>query len=750
MKLIRELCRIMQCFTRSLSHPPTCIRVPLVAVLLMALSAAVTHAATFQVAMSNFVFSPANLTINIGDTVTWTVQQGSHDTVSGVSGVPSGVWNSNNQYHRLMNVNETFSFTFNTPGTFPYYCTPHWTFGMIGTIRVIAPNSPPTVSITSPADGANFSAPADITVSASASDPDGAVTQVQFFMNGNPIGTDSVPPYTATATNLGPGNYTFSATATDNAGATGSASVSVTVSGQQPTITNPPQSQTVNAGSDVTFTVQATGSPPLNYQWFLGQTAINGGTGPSLLLTNVSSADSGTYTIQVTNSFGSASASATLTVTNPPMGTPPTITTQPQSQIVNAGTNVTFTADAIGSAPLNWQWFFNTLPITDATNSSLMLSNVTAANAGDYFAVVTNNFGSAISSNATLAVTVCDYALSNDAATFDAGGGTNTVNVITSPDCSWTVGNTNTWIEIASATTGVGPGVVNFIVLSNSTRIARSGVLLIAGKTFTVTQAGFVFAAHSDFNHDGQSDFLWQSFDGRLRLWFMNGLTRVGSMLLRNGKRVAPGWEVVGTHDFNADGNEDILWQHSTGWLAVWFMNGTNLVQSQLISRPPPGPLWRVVGIGDFNRDGQADFLFRHRNGYLLVWFMNGVTPVRQSLLSNGDSIAPLWRIAGVADVNNDGQPDIIWQGPDSSIVVWFMEGTLPVSGPFLSNLPRLNARIVGLNDLDQDGHVDFIWRRPDGRLIVWLMDGTNRLDSLSINGAEPLSTYWKFVAPKK
>src|SRR5436190_1294067 len=79
-------------------------------------------AATFSVSMRNFVFSPASLTINVGDTVTWTDQQGNHDTVAGVGGVPSGVWNSNNQYHRLMNVTETFSFTFNTPGTFPYYC----------------------------------------------------------------------------------------------------------------------------------------------------------------------------------------------------------------------------------------------------------------------------------------------------------------------------------------------------------------------------------------------------------------------------------------------------------------------------------------------------------------------------------------------------------------------------------------------------------------------------------------------------
>lgn len=396
------LCRIIQRLTRSISDLPLhSVRVAIAALLCVSFAVNVAQGATFSVTMRNFQFSPANLTINVGDTVTWIDQQGMHDTVSGVSGVPSGVWRS-----PLMQPPQTFSFTFNSPGTFPYYCTPHWPLGMSGSIQVIAANSPPNVSIISPPSGANFSAPADITIEANASDPDGAVTQVQFFMNGAPIGTDSAPPYAATVNNLGPGNYTFTATATDNAGATASASVSVTVSGQQPTITNPPQSQTVNAGSDVTFTVQANGSPPLSYQWFFGQTAIGGATTPSLFLTNVSSADSGTYTVQVGNSFGSASASATLTVTNPPMGTPPAITSQPESQTVNTGTNVAFSAGAIGSTPLSWQWFFNNLPIVNATNSSLVLSNVTPANAGNYFAVVANDFGSAASSNATLTVIV--------------------------------------------------------------------------------------------------------------------------------------------------------------------------------------------------------------------------------------------------------------------------------------------------------------------------------------------------------
>src|SRR2546422_118944 len=170
-------------------------------------------AATFTVTMTNVKFTPPSLTVNVGDTVTWTDTQGNHNTVSGEAGVPDGRgWNSNSQYPPpfIMSPGQSFSFTFTKPGTYPYYCEPHWTLGMVGTIRVIAPNSPPTVSMISPGDHADFPAPADIPVEASASDADGTVRQLELFMNGTSLGVLFAPPYRTTVHNLGPGPYTFS------------------------------------------------------------------------------------------------------------------------------------------------------------------------------------------------------------------------------------------------------------------------------------------------------------------------------------------------------------------------------------------------------------------------------------------------------------------------------------------------------------------------------------------------------------
>jgi RHS repeat-associated protein len=98
------------------------------------------------------------------------------------------------------------------------------------TITVTAGNQPPTVSITSPTDGASFTAPATIALTVNASDPDGTVASVTFLQRTTAIGTVSVAPFTFNWTNVAAGSYALTAVATDNAGAsTTSAAVNITV-----------------------------------------------------------------------------------------------------------------------------------------------------------------------------------------------------------------------------------------------------------------------------------------------------------------------------------------------------------------------------------------------------------------------------------------------------------------------------------------------------------------------------------------
>src|SRR5439155_26165252 len=98
----------------------------------------------------------------------------------------------------------SFSFTFNVPaGNYSYFCTPHFTLGMVGGITVAAGNNPPSVSIFSPINGATFPAGTNIIIQASASDSDGTVARVDFSSNGNLIGSAFAQPYTVTLSNVG-------------------------------------------------------------------------------------------------------------------------------------------------------------------------------------------------------------------------------------------------------------------------------------------------------------------------------------------------------------------------------------------------------------------------------------------------------------------------------------------------------------------------------------------------------------------
>jgi hypothetical protein len=77
---------------------------------------------------------------------------------------------------------------------------------------------PPTVAITNPPDGSVFSAPATINLSATASDTDGSVTNVQFFQGTISLGNVATSPYMLSVQDLGAGDYAFSGVATDNNG----------------------------------------------------------------------------------------------------------------------------------------------------------------------------------------------------------------------------------------------------------------------------------------------------------------------------------------------------------------------------------------------------------------------------------------------------------------------------------------------------------------------------------------------------
>lgn len=251
-------------------------------------------------------------------------------------------------------------------------------------------------------------------VSVSASDPDSgpaALTYAWSAISGP--GTVSFSPNgsatanVATATFGASGTYSLRVTVSD-----GSASVTSTISGLSvtlpsvgtaPNITGQPTAKTVTVGQTATFTVVATGTATLTYQWRKNDVNIVGATSASYTTPATVSANNGaTYRVVVSNSYGSiTSNAATLTVN--PAATAPTITAQPTNKTVTAPATATFSVTATGAT--GYQWQKNDVNIAGATGSSYTTAATTTADSGSLFRVrVSNAVGTTTSNAATLTV----------------------------------------------------------------------------------------------------------------------------------------------------------------------------------------------------------------------------------------------------------------------------------------------------------------------------------------------------------
>jgi endoglucanase len=175
---------------------------------------------------------------------------------------------SNEPWNQSIPSGQSFTVGFN--GTFSGANNPPMQFTLNGTTCGGPPtNTPPTISLNSPTSGQSFAAGATVPLTATASDPGGAVSRVEFRIDGNLVATDTSTPYSFNATGLTSGSHTAQATAFDNGTpslSTSTAAVPFTIQGgttnTPPTITltGPTSGQSFPAGSSVTLS--ATASDP--------------------------------------------------------------------------------------------------------------------------------------------------------------------------------------------------------------------------------------------------------------------------------------------------------------------------------------------------------------------------------------------------------------------------------------------------------------------------------------------------------
>jgi hypothetical protein len=213
-------------------------------------------------------------------------------------------------------------------------------------------DTPPSVAISNPANGAVFPTGAAITLSANASD-DSAVTSVAFYADGTLLSTLTAAPYSMTWTGAPTGSHSLTAVATDNAGlATTSAAVNILVdTAPTASVTSPANNSVFVTGSTVTLSAGATDSDGSvsKVDFFAGATLVGTAATAPFNVAWVNPA-SGTYAItaKATDNAGLATTSAAVTVI---IDAPPTcaITSPANNSTVRSGSSLTIKASASDS-----------------------------------------------------------------------------------------------------------------------------------------------------------------------------------------------------------------------------------------------------------------------------------------------------------------------------------------------------------------------------------------------------------------
>lgn len=229
-----------------------------------------------------------------------------------------------------------------------------------------------------------------------------------WFSNGIPVTDGVVSSQTnssLTITNVQPANDgdMFFVAVTSTNGFDQSTNAFLLV--PDPAICEQPTNTVVPPGGNITFSVVASGSPPLYYQWFktsalTNDTRISGADTPMLTISNALLGDTGFYYVEVTNHLGSV----TSILARCDVATPPAIVVQPVSQVARFATLVQYFVGVTGTLPRSYQWYRNDVPIPGAVSQVLILTNVQRPEVGLYHAVVTNVAGMATSKRAHLQV----------------------------------------------------------------------------------------------------------------------------------------------------------------------------------------------------------------------------------------------------------------------------------------------------------------------------------------------------------
>jgi len=235
-------------------------------------------------------------------------------------------------------------------------------------------------------------------------------------------------------------------------------------------IFNQPQDQSLNLGATLNLSVTTDSSSAVTYQWKKDGGVIAGATAPSLVISAAGLTDAGTYTCEVTNSYGtSTSAAATVAVSAAPV-----LGTALRNTTVYVGDTVTLSAAFTGSPAPTYSWTRNGMPIPGATDSTYTFIPAATTESGTYTVTALNTYGS-LSSSATVTVSALPTSFKNISSSsftytqnFDGLEKSSSYNIRGTTYAPWVDGGTNGSTSFEGWSCTLDQGFLGYRSLNNS------------------------------------------------------------------------------------------------------------------------------------------------------------------------------------------------------------------------------------------------------------------------------------------
>lgn len=254
--------------------------------------------------------------------------------------------------------------------------------------------------------------------------------------------------------------------------------INILPNGIPPQIVSPPTSLTLDEGGTATFSINVSGTSPFTYQWMYNNVPIPGAKGSELIVSNVTTLNSGTYHVVVSNPGGSIESEAAQLLVNGA----PHIIDQPNGLRVAHGNAAKFSVNSVGPDPTFYQWIKDGVEIVGETATELSIPVVDDASVGKYAVRIWNAYGEVTSDSAELKIDFGTTSRSetivswNDAWKFNQTG--------LEPTEDWT------HLDFDDATWGTGEGVLFVedasLPILKRTALQLGPVTYYFRKTFTI------------------------------------------------------------------------------------------------------------------------------------------------------------------------------------------------------------------------------------------------------------------------